>query len=120
MGGNFVKFTDFFKGLCVVGAVTIAGCSYAVNINGHNYEPDMTPTPESSGLSRVPATDWYELSQGWNSDMRRAYWFTPQGSVLVPYTWFLNLEMPDRSCRSEPYVPLNPGHSIQVRAVGPE
>jgi hypothetical protein len=32
------------------------------------------------------------VSQGWSDEDREAFWFTPQGSMLVPYAWFLNLE----------------------------
>lgn len=32
------------------------------------------------------------VPQGWSESDREAFWFTPQGSLLVPYAWFLNLE----------------------------
>src|SRR5688572_28804385 len=32
------------------------------------------------------------VPQGWSEKDREAFWFTPQGSLLVPYAWFLNLE----------------------------
>jgi len=32
------------------------------------------------------------LDQGWDDAMRELYYFTPQGSRLMPYSWFLALE----------------------------
>ena len=32
------------------------------------------------------------LPQGWSDNDREAFWYTPQGSLLVPYAWFLSLE----------------------------
>src|SRR4051812_41895022 len=32
------------------------------------------------------------LSQNWSYAEAKEFWFTPQGSMLVPYSWFLNLE----------------------------
>jgi hypothetical protein len=33
----------------------------------------------------------YSVNQNWDNDERAAYWYTPQGSYLVPYDWFLKL-----------------------------
>ncbi len=35
---------------------------------------------------------WWEMEQGWKSDTRKAFWFTSQGSRMMPYDWFMNLE----------------------------
>lgn len=35
------------------------------------------------------------LSQGWSDDLRDAFYFTPQGSHLVPYDWAVALEVAD-------------------------
>ena len=32
------------------------------------------------------------LEQGWDAQLREAFYYTPQGSRLMPYTWFLALE----------------------------
>lgn len=37
------------------------------------------------------------LDQGWSAEMRDMYYFTPQGSRLMPYDWFLALEKADGS-----------------------
>ncbi|WP_395753884.1 di-heme-cytochrome C peroxidase [Prosthecobacter sp.] len=35
------------------------------------------------------------LEQGWSTRTQQAYYFTNQGSRILPYDWFLALEMPD-------------------------
>lgn len=39
------------------------------------------------------------LDQGWNDDTRSAFYFKPQGSRLMPYTWFLALEEANGAAR---------------------
>ena len=36
------------------------------------------------------------LEQGWTDAEREQFYFTPQGSYLLPYTWFLALEQPHK------------------------
>jgi hypothetical protein len=38
-----------------------------------------------------------DLDQGWDRSMSEEFWFTSQGSRLMPYSWFLGLEVPDPS-----------------------
>ncbi len=99
-----------WRQMALAAAVAIGGCSYDVEIGDETQDPDQTPSADYDGLRKVPGLDWYELSQGWNSELRRAYWFTPQGSALVPYDWFVNLEMPERNCKGQPDKSLNPGN----------
>ena len=35
------------------------------------------------------------LTQGWDAETRERFYFTPQGSHLIPYDWFLALERAD-------------------------
>jgi len=42
------------------------------------------------------------LQQNWNTDQRRRYYHTPQGSDLLPYAWFLALEQPKLSFGGAP------------------
>jgi len=35
------------------------------------------------------------LPQGWTSSQAESFWFMPQGSKILPYRWFLALEMKD-------------------------
>ena len=102
----------------VMAVVVISGCSYEVEIGDQTHDPNLTPTADYDGLRKAPGLDWYELSQGWNDNLRRAYWFTPQGSVLVPYDWFLNLEMPERNCKGQPDKSLNKGNWPLFRDAG--
>lgn len=37
------------------------------------------------------------LEQGWEKDLRERFYFTPQGSRMIPYAWFTALETPDGS-----------------------
>jgi hypothetical protein len=52
----------------------------------------VTPTKDQPVVA--PAQVSY-LSQGWSPAIREAFHYTPQGSELVPYYWFLNLVEPD-------------------------
>jgi len=40
-------------------------------------------------------TDVLLLDQGWNDKMRERFYYTPQGSRMMPYKWFLALERAD-------------------------
>ena len=49
-------------------------------------------TESKSGYSgKVPGY----LDQNWTHDTRMEWWYTSQGSRLLPYNWFLALEQPD-------------------------
>jgi hypothetical protein len=47
---------------------------------------------------RLPAPvktyDVVWLDQGWTDDQRHKYYQTDQGTLIIPYNWFLSLEMP--------------------------
>ncbi len=32
--------------------------------------------------------------QGWSRELRELFYFTPQGSKMIPYDWFMALEQP--------------------------
>lgn len=56
------------------------------------------------------------LPQGWDPETRERFWFTSQGSRLVPYGWFLHLEQAsgepfrsDAHMEALRYVPVPPG-----------
>ena len=51
------------------------------------------PPPEPSPSATWAAPAWTSLDQGWTADEAEAFWFTSQGSQLVPYAWFLTLEV---------------------------
>ncbi len=113
-----MRIASVCTSLVLAAAIAVGGCSYEVEVNGQKLDPDLTPTAEYDGLKKVPGVDWYELSQGWNDELRRAYWFTPQGSALVPYDWFMHLEMPERNCKGQPDPSLNKGGWTYFRDPG--
>src|SRR5262245_42150122 len=41
------------------------------------------------------ADDVVYLDQHWTPQLREQFYFTPQGSRLIPYDWFMALERPD-------------------------
>lgn len=56
------------------------------------------------------------LAQNWNCRERQEFWFTDQGSQIIPYVWFLHLEQAGSTAKfSDPanmdryrYLPQNP------------
>ncbi|HWC97773.1 MAG TPA: di-heme-cytochrome C peroxidase [Candidatus Sulfopaludibacter sp.] len=46
-------------------------------------------SPQSGSCTAV------DLKQGWNADQSQRFWFTSQGSRLMQYSWFVNLEVAD-------------------------
>lgn len=51
-----------------------------------------TPSPAPPSPTARPVPAWTSLDQGWSAQDAQAFWFTSQGSMLVPYRWFLVLE----------------------------
>ena len=37
------------------------------------------------------------VNQNWDDKERKKFWFTSQGSQIIPYTWFTHLEQPDNN-----------------------
>lgn len=74
--------------------------------------PDNAPLPDPVGPQSV-----FTLDQGWDESTRMSFWFTSQGSQIVPYRWFLVLEQADSTAlfRSSAhieqlgYLPAPPG-----------
>lgn len=86
--------------------ITTTGCTDSGG--GKPIAPPPIPLPAAPVPARdafVPATDPYGetatkveyLPQNWSSDESLAFYFTPQGSQLIPYDWFLALEQPGSS-----------------------
>jgi processive rubber oxygenase RoxA-like protein len=52
----------------------------------------------AAGAGQPPnACDAIDLDQGWTRGQSEAFWFTTQGSRLMPYAWFRELEVADPS-----------------------
>lgn len=68
--------------------------------------------PVKAALAKAPEV----LDQGWGAEEREEFWFTPQGTLLLPYDWFLGLERADgtelmrsaRSMDSYRHIPMPP------------
>jgi len=76
--------------LCSLLVFLIAACTGGYP---YSYPPD--------DLKIIPAdgkVNWDQnvvsFEQGWNDTLRNAFWFTSQGSEIIPYNWFTWLEQP--------------------------
>ena len=49
-------------------------------------------------LTSVQAQSVTYLDQGWDDDARQKFYYAPQGSELIRYSWFMALEQPDCAC----------------------
>ncbi|WP_199886148.1 di-heme-cytochrome C peroxidase [Pseudoalteromonas sp. T1lg23B] len=77
----------FAAALSVAGLLTVVGCT----ANRHTAPPDpIAVTPEQG---QVPDRTW--LDQGWSQEVSENFWFTNQGSQIIPYSWFVWLEQAD-------------------------
>jgi hypothetical protein len=64
-------------------AVALGGCGAAAPV------PVAAPLPAMRTMADPSLT---YLDQGWSPELTRKWYWTPQGSRLVPYDWFLALE----------------------------
>lgn len=67
--------------------VVLCACRHAPQQEG-NPIPDGMRVADAYG-------DVIELEQGWTDDTQQAFYNTPQGSEILPYSWFLVLEQKD-------------------------
>jgi mono/diheme cytochrome c family protein len=75
-------------------AALSAGCLAFIVGNCRPQEPPVEEATPVQEATPVPPTVGrvVTLEQGWNEQQRQWFWFTSQGSRLVPYDWFLALE----------------------------
>jgi len=66
----------------------VTGLQEAYYIDGTD---DIVIVPENGD---VP--DRTELPQAWDDETRKAFWYTSQGSEIMPYDWFTWLEQADK------------------------
>ena len=69
-----------FSSLIGITLLVFLGC------NGSDGPPD-DPSLPVNGLTGVTF-----LEQGWSEEVQQLFWFTSQGSQIIPYDWFLVLE----------------------------
>jgi mono/diheme cytochrome c family protein len=69
---------------------------------GKPYSPDKPSTYASPGYQPVVGAPNHatklpvDLEQGWSHEIRLEWWFTSQGSRIIPYEWFTALERADQ------------------------
>ena len=64
--------------------LAVAAVLSACGGGGGSATPEVGETPAPVNV--------ISLAQGWNDQTRQAFWFTTQGSEIVPYNYFLALE----------------------------
>jgi mono/diheme cytochrome c family protein len=89
-----MKEVSMKKGLVLLGASLAAACA------GDAPPPAASPSPTARAVAA-----WTALDQGWSAQDAQAFWFTSQGSMLVPYAWFLALERADGPTRFREELP---------------
>lgn len=81
-----IRIREF--GIGMVGwmlAVTLVSTVASADAESDDYETDQPyPSP-------------VYLEQGWTDAERNQFYFTPQGSYLIPYAWYLALELPHKA-----------------------
>ena len=65
-------------------------CSQAQNVDPTRNAFVATQDPLGEPVARIEY-----LEQNWSPDQSTQFYFTSQGSQIVPYDWFLALEQPD-------------------------
>jgi hypothetical protein len=78
---------------CLVGLAAAAGC------DRNEPAPAGTasaPAPAPAPVRAAGAASVIRLDQGWSAQEAEEFYYTPQGSQLIPYAWFLALEVKDR------------------------
>lgn len=74
----------------LAGIVVALGAIMGVELAIRGHAPGPTPDPEP-----IPLKAPTYLDQGWSDGLREKFYFTSQGSELLPYAFLLALERPD-------------------------
>lgn len=69
----------------LIGLTVIAGCK--------KEETTTPPANTDTTATHAPAAAAVRLDQGWTAQQAEQFYYTPQGSQLIPYAWFLALEV---------------------------
>ncbi len=102
-----MPYKKLFVAICIFFLVLgIAGCS-----SGQKVQEIKEGEPLLSAVGDV-----VNLEQGWTKDTQQSFYFTDQGSRLMPYSWFLALEQAsnqelfrsDQNINSLRYLPTKP------------
>jgi len=71
-------------------SVLLVGCT---SMGLGRYYSDLANMEHVPAIGTIPSR--VELDQAWDSQMREDFWFTSQGSRILPYSWFTWLELPE-------------------------
>ncbi len=81
--------------------ITSALTLMAVLIGCSSLYSDKHYHSQASDIEQVPAVGdipkRLELNQAWSDSTREKFWFTSQGSQIIPYSWFTWLEQADNT-----------------------
>jgi mono/diheme cytochrome c family protein len=80
------------KGATIIAAiatVALGWLTFDASANSSDLEARL-------GACHAPANKagWQSLKQGWTDEAEQRFWFTSQGSQVLPYDWFMALEQP--------------------------
>lgn len=76
--------------LLLLTILLITNCKDIIDAEPNFYGDNVTIVEEDG-----PIPKRVELDQGWDQQTRMDFWFTSQGSEIIPYSWFVNLELAD-------------------------
>jgi hypothetical protein len=89
--------TKVWPVLFAVTAVALAGVAYLHWGPAKDYkDPQRDALPIAGDFAGDSATKIVFLEQGWSPKQSVQFYNTPQGSRLVPYSWLLALEQPNK------------------------
>ncbi len=72
----------------VLATATLSGCAKATFVN-------TLEGPCDTGTFVGAFDGEVVIPQNWTCQERQEFWFTDQGSQIIPYSWFLHLEQPN-------------------------
>jgi hypothetical protein len=80
--------------LATLACGVLTGCGFGIGSTPHRPPVDTRPPGQDTLVQDAPLQDAPPI---WTQEQRERFWFTPQGSQVLPYAWFLALEQADRS-----------------------
>ena len=75
--------------------MVIAGCGTSKTSKTDSAEGKISKQSGNESKSEEYSGPIKFLEQNWNYATRMEWWYTSQGSRVIPYEWFLALELPD-------------------------
>ncbi len=72
----------------LVAILGITACSEPAD-----HHSEASEIKQVDAIGEIPERT--RLEQGWDEETRQLFWFTSQGSRIIPYTWLTWLEQPD-------------------------